>query len=76
MSPKVNDGDLVHVAPCDPSEIRVGDIVLVRIRGRTYLHLVKARDGERLLIGNNRGKNNGWVGEGGVFGRVVEVIRT
>ena len=30
MKGKVNDGDLVTVQPCDPTELKVGDIVLAR----------------------------------------------
>jgi hypothetical protein len=36
--------------------------VLVRGRGRVYLHLIKAVDGRRFLIGNNHGGINGWIG--------------
>jgi hypothetical protein len=43
------------------------------VNGRHYLHLVKAIDGERFLIGNNRGRTNGWVGPNAIFGRLVSV---
>jgi hypothetical protein len=43
-------------------------MVLVRCRGHEYLHLVKARQGERFLIGNNRGSINRWVGRRAIFG--------
>jgi hypothetical protein len=33
----------------------VGDIVLCRVGGRQYLHLILAIQGERFQIGNNRG---------------------
>jgi hypothetical protein len=59
MRPKVRDGVRVTVAPCRPEELRVGDIVLVRVRGRVYLHLIKTIDGRRFLIGNNHGGING-----------------
>ena len=49
MTGKVNDGDQVTVVPLGESDPAVGDIVLVRCRGREYLHLVKARQGERFL---------------------------
>ena len=73
MKGKVNDGDLVTVAPVEPASLRVGDIVLVRVKGNDYLHLIKAIDGERFQIGNNRGGINGWVGKNGIFGRAIEV---
>jgi hypothetical protein len=46
MKGKVDNGDLVTVEPCDPKDLSVGDIVLVRVRGRDYLHLIKAIDRE------------------------------
>ena len=73
MTGRVNDGDLVTVAPCDPGALEVGDIVLVRARGADYLHLIKARDGGRFLIGNNRGGTNGWVGPRAIYGKAVKV---
>lgn len=42
MRPKVNNGALVTVAPCDPATLNKGDIVLVRVGRQVYLHLVKA----------------------------------
>jgi hypothetical protein len=75
MTGRVNDGDLVTVAPCDPAALKVGDIILVRIRGREYLHLIKAIQGQRFLIGDNRGGVNGWGGSGSVFGLATKIER-
>lgn len=75
MIPKIYSGDLVTLEPCDPEKLEVGDIVLVRVSGNDYLHLIKARDGERFQIGNNRGKINGWAGKSSVYGRVCSVER-
>src|SRR5579884_4060446 len=76
MSGKINSGDRVTVAPCDPDALKVGDIVLVRVHGAEYLHLIKARQEERFLIGNNRGGINGWVGKNGIFGVVTDIEPT
>ena len=73
MKGKVNSGDLVTLEPCDAGSLRVGDIVLVRVRGTDYLHLIKAIDGGRFQIGNNRGGINGWVREGAIFGIATKV---
>jgi len=73
MRGKVNDGDLVILEPVAPASLAVGDIVLVRVHGRDYLHLVKAIDSERFQIGNNRGGINGWVGPNGIYGKAVKV---
>jgi SOS-response transcriptional repressor LexA len=73
MRGKVNDGDLVTLEPVAPESLAAGDIVLVRVGGRDYLHLVKAIDGGRFQIGNNRGGINGWVGPSGIYGKAVKV---
>jgi SOS-response transcriptional repressor LexA len=71
MAGKVDDGDVVTVAPYDAADPQVGDVVLVKVKGREYLHLVKARQDERYLIGNNRGRVNGWVGRSAIYGRAI-----
>ena len=73
MSGKIESGQLCTVAPVDPATVKVGDFVLCKVRGREYLHLVKAIQGQRFQIGNNRGHINGWVTAGSIFGRCVKV---
>ena len=73
MRGKVNDGDLVTLEPCDPSTLKPGDIVLVKVKGNVYLHLIKAVNDGRFLIGNNRGGINGWVGANGIYGIATEI---
>ena len=73
MTGKVNDGDLVTLQPCSPEQLQVGDIVLVQVKGNVYLHLIKAIDQKRFLIGNNRGGINGWVGSHAIYGRATQV---
>lgn len=74
MTGKVNDGQLCTVAPFHGDHaLSVGDIVLCRVKGSQYLHLVKALQGDRVQIGNNRGGINGWVTRRQIFGRLVSV---
>jgi hypothetical protein len=73
MRGKVKSGALVTLEPCAASELEVGDIVLVRVRGTDYLHLIKAKNQGRFLIGNNRGGTNGWVGANAVYGRATKI---
>jgi hypothetical protein len=73
MRGRIESGQLVTLAPVDPADVRVDDVVLVAWQGNFLLHLVKeVRDGE-LLIGNNLGKVNGWVPASAVVGKVVAV---
>jgi hypothetical protein len=73
MGGKVESGQLCIVAPVDPTALKVGDSVLCKVRGREYLHLVKAIQGQRFQIGNNRGRINGWVSGNAIFGRCLKV---
>ena len=73
MAGRISSGQLCTVSPVGPGPIVVGDIVLCKVRGREYLHLVKAVQGKRYQIGNNRGRINGWVSAASVFGRCVKV---
>jgi len=73
MRPKVLDGAHVTVAPCRPENLKTGDIVLVKVRRQVYLHLIKAIEGERFLIGNNHGRINGWVGTHAIYGIAIKI---
>jgi hypothetical protein len=73
MSPRIESGQLCTVAPVDVAILRVGDIVLCKVRGSEFLHIVKAIQGGRFQIGNNRGFINGWVGAGAIFGKLMTV---
>src|ERR1043166_8566637 len=53
MRGKIESGQLCTVEPVDTSTLKVDDIVLCKVNGRQYLHLVKAVQGARFLIGNN-----------------------
>jgi len=71
MSGKIESGQLCTVEPLGDHALAVGDIVFCRVGGSQYLHLVKAIQGERFQIGNNRGGINGWVTRRQIFGRLI-----
>lgn len=73
MRGKIESGQFCTVLPVDPTTLEVGAIVLCRVKGADYLHLVQAIDGERFLIGHNRGGLNGWISGRAIFGRCVRV---
>ena len=73
MSGKIESGQLCTVEPVDPKGVKVGDIVLCKVNGSEYLHLVKAIQGPRFQIGNHRGRINGWISANSIFGRCVKI---
>ncbi len=70
MVPLIQSRQTVRVEPVDPSKVEVGDVVLARVAGSTYLHLVSAVDHDRarVQISNNRGRVTGWTGHARVYG--------
>ena len=72
MSGKIDNGDLVTITPIFET-LEKGDMVLCRVKGNDYLHLVKAVSGDRYLIGNNHGGINGWAMRNSIFGKVIKV---
>ena len=73
MSGKIDSGQLVTVMPVGSRRIEIGHIVLCKVNGAQYLHLVKAVSGERFQIGNNRGRINGWTSRRNIFGIVIKI---
>ncbi len=75
MTGIINHRNTVRIAPIQPEHLECGDAVLVRVAGQVYLHLIKSIDAQkrRVLIGNNRGKINGWTSFDKVFGVAVQV---
>lgn len=74
MQPKIESGQLCTVEPVANYEtLKKGDVVLCKVRGAEYLHLVSAAKDGRLQISNNKGHINGWVGPDQVYGRLVRV---
>ncbi len=73
MTGKIESGQLCTAEPVETDALCVGDIVLCKVNGTEYLHLIKAIRGPRFQIGNNRGRINGWVSASSIYGRCVRV---
>lgn len=71
MSPLIRSGTAVTVAPLGTVAPQVDDVVLCRVHGHDYLHRVLAVGPRGYLIGNARGRINGWVSRRMIFGRAV-----
>ncbi len=79
MTGIIESGDLVTVSPITAERYPKEGDVLVQVGDFTYVHLIKQvhqPEGyrPRFLIGNNRGRVNGWVERGALYGIVTEVL--
>src|SRR5262249_15014400 len=70
---RIESGQLCTIEPVAASALVVGDIVLCKVKGADYLHIIKAIDGARFQIGNNRGFINGWISAAAIFGRCIKI---
>jgi hypothetical protein len=73
MRGRIESGQQVTIEPATVTQLAVDDVVFVRWKGNYLLHLVQELSDDRVLIGNNLGKINGWVSAQDVLGRVTEV---
>lgn len=71
MTGRIESGQLCTVKPV--TSISVNDVVLCKVNGRQYLHLVKAINVDRYQIANNKGFINGWISISNIFGVLVSV---
>jgi len=72
MAGRIDSGNLVTVAPVS-GDINKNDIVLCKVKGSQYLHIVKAISGNRYQIGNNKGRINGWITMNSIFGICTKI---
>jgi len=71
MEPRIKDGQKVTVSPASVQSLSKGDVVLCQVGKKQYLHLIKdfKSDRSQFLIGNNRGRINGWIGADKIYGK-------
>ncbi len=73
MLPLIKSGQDHKLTPITWDECEEGDIVYCKIKLSFLTHLVKGKNNEKgLLIGNNRGRINGWTKQ--VYGKVIEIL--
>ena len=73
MEPLIMDKAMVTVNPVESETLKVGDIVLCKVKGVQYLHKITAIDSKKgFEISNNKGKINGWTHT--IYGRVSCII--
>jgi hypothetical protein len=75
MREAIKHGQTLTMSPVvNPSEIQVGDLVLVKWHQSDIFHIVGEIQGEQFLIVNSLGKVNGWVSAKEILGRITEII--
>ena len=70
MEPLVKHRELVRLEPIGERPPERGEVVLAKVHGRYLLHLIGAVSGDRYRIENRRGRVNGWVTRGHIYGRL------
>jgi hypothetical protein len=83
MLPRIQSGQLCTVAPPRftgdflNDDLKPGEVVLCRVKGREYLHFISKVKGEgrnkRFLIANAKGRYNGWIGITGIYGVLLDL---
>jgi hypothetical protein len=75
MRKAIKYGQTLTMSPIvTPSEIQVGDLVLVKWHQSDIFHIVgEIREGQYLIV-NSLGKVNGWVRAKEILGRITKII--
>lgn len=73
MIPLIASGELCAVEPIRDRTLSKGDIVLCKVRGAQYLHLISGLKPDQVQISNNRGYVNGWTPRTNVYGILTDV---
>ena len=71
MMPKIKSGSLLTFEPRE--EYEVGDIVFCKVKGNVIgAHLIFKKNAQKgYLIGNNKGRENGWTKT--IWGKAVHI---
>jgi len=72
MTGRISSGQLCTIAPLD-RDPKKGEVVLCKVRGKQYLHIVSGVKGDQFQISNNHGFVNGWTSRKNVYGLLTKV---
>ena len=77
MTPKLKSGQSVICTPVtDNTQLKKKDIVLCKVKGHFYLHLISAiKNNKSFQISNNHGHVNGWISRNCIYGKVTEILK-
>jgi hypothetical protein len=73
MRGRIESGQLVTIEKITPENVKIEDAVFVKWKGNYLLHIIKEIQDDKVLIGNNVGKLNGWIPLKDVIGKVIKV---
>ncbi len=74
MQGKISSGQLVTLEPINEcSLLNIGDIVLCKVNGKQYLHLISAIRNNQFQISNNKGHINGWTTIKNIYGICTKI---
>lgn len=74
MTPIIKSRQPITLAPVlNPDLLTKGDIVLCKVNGRRYTHLITATKPGYVQISNNHGHVNGWTSWANVYGIVTHI---
>jgi phage repressor protein C with HTH and peptisase S24 domain len=74
MYPAIRNGDYLEIAPCQVSQLRLGDVILAMTeRGLTAHRIVRIHGTRITMRGDNALRSDPSVGPEDVLGRVVNV---
>ncbi len=73
MVPRIHSRQPITLAPVDGEKVNVNDIVVAKVKGRYYTHLVVATRTGEVCIGNNHGHINGWAKRHNIYAIVTHV---
>lgn len=77
MEPILHSGEVFHfLLVTEQTELSIGDIVFCKVNGNLVLHKITAIDGDRLQIGNNKKKINGWTMRKNIFGKYIGTVES
>ena len=73
MYPKIKDGETITITPIDNNELKINDIVFVRIAKKYLTHQILKIENGLMTISNIKGKIDGIVSVSSIYGIVTRV---
>ena len=71
MLPLIKSSQLCTLEPITDKELLIDDIVLCKVSGKQFLHIITPIEGNR--ISNNKCHQNCWCSKNNIFGKLIKV---